>query len=103
MEVLKGSLICSKLGINITNLTLHMGPELVGHIAIFGGCSRGLGRELLERLLRYVGVDEGEVLLEVEDGVSNGPLAEVLGREGGNVEDTLLMLILPDISNGDAP
>ena len=67
-----------------------MSPKLVGHIAVLRLGRRRLGGELVEGLLGDVGVDEGQVLLQVEDGVANRPLAQVLRREGRNVEDTPL-------------
>ena len=67
-----------------------MSPQLVGHISVLWLGRRRLGGELVEGLLGDVGVDEGQVLLQVEDCVADRPLAQVLRREGRNVEDTPL-------------
>ena len=67
-----------------------MSPQLVRHIAVLGLGRSGLGGELVEGLLGDVGVDEGQVLLQVEDGVADRALAQVLRREGSHIEDTPL-------------
>ena len=78
-----------------------MGPQRVGHIAILLRRWSWLSREFLEGIFWDVGVDDGEVLLQVEYCVSNRSLAEILGGERRHVEDCFLLLILSHIRDFD--
>ena len=81
-------------------ITLYMGPQRVGHIAILLRRWSWLSREFLEGIFGDIGVDDGEVLLQVEYCVSNRSLAEILGGERRHVEDCFLLLILSHIGDG---